>query len=625
MITQQDLSQKISVSSEIGQLKKLLIHSPDGGIGYVPINKLHDWLYDDIVDVGRIQEEYERFQVLLLLFLDPKVLFCADGSFMISKQKKVHGEYFQNNPEKPGYYLSEENIHEGKVIDTQFLLQYIFKNCPDEAKELIVTICAVENVHTIRKYDLLAMLEMGKQEPEFYTALVKTLLTGKMEYELEDGDLSLLEGDDVNFIFPPVPNFIFTRDIGVTIGDHILITKPKYSIRKREVILMRFIAEQFLFSDKEDHHHIIDVSEDDDFYKEDDDEQQSKRVTYEGGDVMMISKRHLLLGYSERTSAHAVQKLINRIFWEKVITEGDHEVDIISVIKISEKRSQMHIDTIMSHVREDVWVIHSPLSEDWQKEQEEKEWFEKKYIDELEQKSEMEIRKEKGVTIFQFYLNEEGKSIKEQYIANPVSEEQKQKNRKLKSQFKKIDFLLRTNKHENAAYINTEPDCPYKKSPSGLQDLLTQISRLEYGQDKATFIYSGGGDSSHEGREQWTDACNLLVLRSGIAVGYDRNYKTAQEFNTKLQDEPVSKDTKFISFIVAKNKIRFRSKKDDLPLNHIVHVDDLIEFIGINDLNQEETTGLIEGLKNTLILIPSNELSRARGGSHCMSMPLLRQ
>jgi len=31
------------------------------------------------------------------------------------------------------------------------------------------------------------------------------------------------------------------------------------------------------------------------------------------------------------------------------------------------------------------------------------------------------------------------------------------------------------------------------------------------------------------------------------------------------------------------------------------------------------------GIKNTLILMPSAELSRARGGFHCMSMPLLRE
>ncbi|HEY9047051.1 MAG TPA: arginine deiminase family protein, partial [Ohtaekwangia sp.] len=31
-----------------------------------------------------------------------------------------------------------------------------------------------------------------------------------------------------------------------------------------------------------------------------------------------------------------------------------------------------------------------------------------------------------------------------------------------------------------------------------------------------------------------------------------------------------------------------------------------------------------DDLRDTLILMPSAELSRARGGFHCMSMPLLR-
>jgi arginine deiminase len=31
-----------------------------------------------------------------------------------------------------------------------------------------------------------------------------------------------------------------------------------------------------------------------------------------------------------------------------------------------------------------------------------------------------------------------------------------------------------------------------------------------------------------------------------------------------------------------------------------------------------------ETIQNTFIMLPSAELSRARGGSHCMSLPLLR-
>jgi arginine deiminase len=48
--------------------------------------------------------------------------------------------------------------------------------------------------------------------------------------------------------------------------------------------------------------------------------------------------------------------------------------------------------------------------------------------------------------------------------------------------------------------------------------------------------------------------------------------------------------------------------------------------IAAHDLIQGIEKGAIDpdGLVNTLILMPSAELSRARGGFHCMSMPLHR-
>ncbi len=80
-------------------------------------------------------------------------------------------------------------------------------------------------------------------------------------------------------------------------------------------------------------------------------------------------------------------------------------------------------------------------------------------------------------------------------------------------------------------------------------------------------------------------SCNLLALKEGVVLGYDRNDKTIEAFKDKGFD--------------------------------VIHAHELIE-----KLEKGEVT--VEALEDTLVLMPSSELSRARGGFHCMSMPLLR-
>ena len=45
------------------------------------------------------------------------------------------------------------------------------------------------------------------------------------------------------------------------------------------------------------------------------------------------------------------------------------------------------------------------------------------------------------------------------------------------------------------------------------------------------FILSGNGKSPFQEREQWTDGCNLVTLRPGIALTYDRNCETEKALN----------------------------------------------------------------------------------------------
>lgn len=100
------------------------------------------------------------------------------------------------------------------------------------------------------------------------------------------------------------------------------------------------------------------------------------------------------------------------------------------------------------------------------------------------------------------------------------------------------------------------------------------------------FIFTGNGETPYQEREQWTDGCNLVAVKPGVGVTYDRNLKT----------ELALKESGFT----------------------IMKADELIRQSDIDN-------GFTNTLSNTIITIPSSELSRARGGSHCMTCPLKRK
>src|SRR5215831_17909314 len=129
-----DTNHSLNVSSEIGTLRRLLVHSPDSGLGKVVPSKAQDWLFEDIVHLDTIRKkEYDFYTKLLLYALDPKKI--------MGKLKEIDAAKDKRNFYKPDH---DSFFKSDKVVELQWLLTEIL-NDHDIKIKLVASVCAIEN------------------------------------------------------------------------------------------------------------------------------------------------------------------------------------------------------------------------------------------------------------------------------------------------------------------------------------------------------------------------------------------------------------------------------------------------------------------------------------------------
>lgn len=246
---------RLSVYSEIGRLKKVLLHRPGPEIENLTPELMDRLLFDDIPYLEKAQEEHDDF-ARILRANGVEVFYLDDLAASALRDPQVKDRFINQ-------FIEEAGI---RSLGRQLQLK--------------------EHLHTFRSEQ----------------ALVRQLMAGIRLEELphlKPDTLSDYVHDDYPFIMDPMPNLYFTRDPFSTIGNGISLNRMATGTRNRETIFADYIFK---------YHPMFKTTYIPLWYNRD------MKHAIEGGDQLVLSERVLAVGISQRTSPEAIDILAGRLF-----------------------------------------------------------------------------------------------------------------------------------------------------------------------------------------------------------------------------------------------------------------------------------------------------------------------
>ncbi len=290
----------IHVFSEIGKLKKVMLHRPGKELENLMPDHLERLLFDDIPFLEDAQKEHDAFADALRKE-GIEVLYLEKLTAESLTSPEIRNEFIEE-------YLNEANI---RGAQTKVAIRDILHGIEDNLELVEKTMAGFQK----------AELPEIPEEAKGLTDLVES---------------------DYPFAIDPMPNLYFTRDPFATIGNAVSLNHMYSDTRNRETLYGKYIFK---------HHPVYGGNVELVYNRE-----ETTRI--EGGDEFVLSKDVLAVGISQRTDAASIEKLLVNIFKKNV---GFKKV---IAFEFANNRKFMHLDTVFTMVDYDKFTIHPEIEGD---------------------------------------------------------------------------------------------------------------------------------------------------------------------------------------------------------------------------------------------------------------------
>jgi arginine deiminase len=249
-------STSFHVDSEVGTLRKVLVHRPGREHMRLTPSNAEELLFDDVIWVKRAKEEHDAFSSVM-----------RDRGIEVYEAEELLAQVLAD-PGGRDWVLD-------RVLDERHVGVYLARR----RREWADGVSAV--------------------------ALADYLIGGVTKADLAEGEgLTYDSSAQSDLLLPPLPNFMFQRDPSCWIYDGVTLNPMTKPARRPETVFMQAIYRW----------HPMFAANGGVTVWHGDVEQDWGRATVEGGDVMPVGNGAVMIGMGERTAPQAVTMIARELF-----------------------------------------------------------------------------------------------------------------------------------------------------------------------------------------------------------------------------------------------------------------------------------------------------------------------